>query len=239
MKSRLLGAFLRGTRVTQLGAACVAGQIAMVGPAQAAIITFIDDLAGWEAQIGGIGSITGTEDFNSFGTDVSGHNATINLPLFSITSSSTNSSLNKIDVPPYSNAQADQNNTPSFLGFQNVTIDFTQNLTALGFGYLDAGAISSQSYSLQVNLVGGGSSTFALGNPNPEIFIGLVADAGMQIDSITWVLPPNPSPFSVDNFRLVAVPIPPALYLFGGGILGLVTVARRRKQIHQGGTEQW
>jgi len=61
-----------------------------------------------------------------------------------------------------------------------------------------------------------------------EIFIGLVVDAGMLIDSITWV-PLDPSPFSVDNFRLVAVPIPPAFYLFGSGILGMVAVTRKRK----------
>ena len=64
-----------------------------------------------------------------------------------------------------------------------------------------------------------------------EIFIGLVTDAGMLIDSITWVLPLDPSPFSVDNFRRVAVPIPPEFYLFGSGILGLVAVARKRKHI--------
>jgi hypothetical protein len=209
------------------GAACACFAVISFNTS-AALTTFINDQAGWLAQIGGAGAITGTEDFNSFGVDVSVHNTTLNLPLLSITASSANPSFNKIDVPPFFNVQADQDGTPSFLGYQNVTIDFAQNLTALEFGYLDAGGLS-QVYSLQVNFVGGGSSTFSLGIHDPEVPIGLAADGGTLIDSITWVLSPTASPFSVDNIRLSAVPVPAAVWLFGSGLIGLIGVARRKK----------
>jgi hypothetical protein len=35
----------------------------------------------------------------------------------------------------------------------------------------------------------------------------------------------------MDDVSLTAVPVPAAVWLFGSGILGLVGVARRRKQV--------
>ena len=80
-----------------------------------------------------------------------------------------------------------------------------------------------------MNFLGGGSNTFFLGIHNPEVPIGLAADGGTLIDSITWVLSPTASPFSVDNIRLSAVPIPAAVWLFGSGLIGLIGIAKRKK----------
>ncbi len=177
----------------------------LASPLQAGIVTFIGNAeqANWESAIGGVGAITGTEDFNSFTSDVFGNNTVLDLPLFTITSASSNGNFNIIDVPAQ-NAQANQDGTPSFLGLQNVTIDFKEDLTALAFGYIDSGA-DTQNYGLRVNFSGGGSDTFLLGNPNPVEFRGITTNNGTLIDSITWILPASPSPFSIDNVRVLSV----------------------------------
>lgn len=178
----------------------------LISPLQAGIVTFIGNntQASWESAIGGVGAITGTEDFNSFTSDVPGNNAVLDLPLFTITSASSNDNFNIIDAPVHSTGQANQNGTTSFLGLQNVTIDFKDDLTALAFDYIDSGG-ASQNYGLRVNFSGGGSDTFFLGNPNPVEFRGITTNNGTLIDSITWILPSSPSPFSVDNVRVLSV----------------------------------
>lgn len=209
------------------------------GVASAGIITFIDNQLGWETQIGGAGSVTGTEDFNSFASDVSGHNTTLNLPLFSITSTSSNSSFNLIDAPPHFTTQSNQNGTTSYLGLQSVILDFVDDLTALAFDYVDSGSTALQNYTLQVNFAGGGNASFLLGNPDVAEFRGIVADGGMLIDSVAWIAPASPSPFSIDNIRVVAssssgptpMPLPSTMILFLTGLVGVSYVARRVRAV--------
>ena len=42
---------------------------------------------------------------------------------------------------------------------------------------------------------------------------------------------PSIDVFSIDNLVVTAVPVPPALWLFGSGLLGLVGIARRKKTV--------
>jgi hypothetical protein len=59
--------------------------------------------------------------------------------------------------------------------------------------------------------------------------IGAVGDVWTGADLITDVTPP-PANFLDATINISAVPVPPAVWLFASGLLGLVGVARRRSQ---------
>jgi hypothetical protein len=59
-------------------------------------------------------------------------------------------------------------------------------------------------------------------------FGGFVSDELIAKAVITPLAPTNGSIF-IDDLMVSAVPIPPALWLFGSGLLGLIGIARRKK----------
>ena len=215
---------------TALIALALVGSVTLASAnAWAGLVIYIGDSeqTAWEAAIGGVTAISGTEDFNLFTSDVPGDGTTIDLPLLTISAFADDSQWNRIDVSPDEQAQADQDGTPSFLGLKDVTFDFKQDLVAVGFGWLDNG-IESQIYTLQVNFTDSSSSSFSIGVTTGPEFRGFVATEGALIDSLTWLPTSNYSPFSVDDIRLVAVPEPSTALLVGMGLVAMSASRRLR-----------
>ena len=68
------------------------------------------------------------------------------------------------------------------------------------------------------------SSPLTSGN---ELFFGVINDTS-SFTSFSLVKTTTDDGFGVDRIFLSQVPVPPALYLFGSGLIGLIGVARRK-----------
>ena len=201
--------------------------------ALAGLVSYANDQSAWLGAIGGASAISVSEDFNSFTSDVLIEGSSLDLGPLTISASSSGVTLfNRIDAPPHSSGQANQNGSASYYGLNNVNFTFATALAAVGFDYLDQGS-PEQAYNLTVNLLGGGSQVFNLGVPGTAEFRGFVATEGDLISSIAWAQGPSTSTFSVDNILMAEsllvseLPVPPALALIGLGVAGLFGLRRR------------
>ena len=89
----------------------------------------------------------------------------------------------------------------------NIDVTFT--------GVLAAGGTVIQSFNLDnVAAMGSGFQKFTF----PGIFQNLV--------SVSWLEAPDYHQF--DKIEVAAIPVPPAVWLFGSGLLGLIGIARRK-----------
>ena len=205
--------------------------LAVAMPAQAGVMTFFDDEAGWLTAIGGAGNITQTEDFNSYVADVLIEGSSFDVGDFTISANGTgNNSFNRIDAPAHEATQANQNGTASYYGLHDVDFAFDNPLEAVALDWLDSGG-SSQIYDIVIGFTDSTSTVVQFGISGTAAFRGLVATGGQLIESLTWVRSGSTSPFSVDNVRMVSgaapIPAPVSLGLSFIGLLGF-TLERRR-----------
>jgi len=102
---------------------------------------------------------------------------------------------------------------------------------------LGSAFIEIESFTVVGTLSGGGtvSQTFNLDGNTATLELFNLNSSFTSLIEVNWLhLGGNQGIFNVDNILVdniiaSAVPVPPALWLFGSGLLGLVGMARRRK----------
>lgn len=117
------------------------------------------------------------------------------------------------------------------------TMTFAFSEPVRGFGawiFDDLGPTSPETtFTLSATEVGGATSISAPinggngGNFFVEGFLAVTSDVGLE--SVSIVSSNGNDFFEVDHLQIATVPLPAAAWLFGGALLGLVSVKRRRR----------
>lgn len=79
--------------------------------------------------------------------------------------------------------------------------------------------------------IGETTVSFSTYLPTGSGFLGVVNDQGKSIDGLALrsLSGVGPAFFGMDDVRYVVMPVPPAVWLFGSGLIGLIGIARRKK----------
>jgi hypothetical protein len=105
-----------------------------------------------------------------------------------------------------------------------IVINFTQ--ARRGVGLFNTSLVDAETFEVfDVNDVLIGSLALSDSVIN---FGGFVSDELISKAVITPLAPTNGSIF-IDDLMVSAVPIPPAFWLFGSGLLGMIGIARRKQ----------
>ena len=108
-----------------------------------------------------------------------------------------------------------------------LSFDLAAPTTFVGFWVTDFGDGGAGNLSFTSNAGDSfviASSSLANGD---ELFFGMVNDTS-SFTSFSLVKTSTDDGFGVDRIFLSQVPIPPALWLFGSGLLGLIGIARKK-----------
>lgn len=119
----------------------------------------------------------------------------------------------------------------AFVGGDGLTITFDQTMHAIGLYVISADLILSGDFTITTNN-GQSVSNVAISDvtlvDGEAYFLGLIEDDfSLGFDSITLSSIEDDYLFNVDDVTVSAVPLPAAVWLFGGGLLGLVAMSRR------------
>lgn len=195
--------------------------------------------ASFLSAIGGSADVT--VDFNSFTSDTSFQDGTLDVGPFSLSSSGQfHNSLNKIDVSPFQFGGAVPPNSSPYAGlyldsrgdtFTSVTLTFDSPINAFGadFGEIDPNTLISFATAS-----GNGSINTVLAS-GLQGFFGFLLDAGEFITSFTFTTPVNDG-FGMDNVLLsnantgpISISEPSTIPIMLLALIGVFWVARRNK----------
>ena len=125
----------------------------------------------------------------------------------------------------------------AFGNSSNITID--RSISGEAFNFQSAWLTAAWHDGLNIQVVGklsGAtiySTTVTVDTDSPTLFtfnyLGIDTLLFTSSGGTSAGLGGSGVDFAMDDFSFSAVPIPPALYLFGSGLLGLVGVAKRKK----------
>jgi hypothetical protein len=124
--------------------------------------------------------------------------------------------------------------TGGILSFDTAadTISIVGDVLGIGFMPLLTGSFSSFTYNAIPAAGGGATEIFQADGPDTKsdyLLIELGVDLSTQFDFFGFSIESaNGNVLSTDIIN-TAVPVPPAVWLFGSGLLGLVGIARRKK----------
>ena len=216
---------------------------ALISSTIAAPVTFTNQ-GTFLSAIGGSADIT--EDFNSFASDTSFQDGTLDVGPFSLTSSGQfHNSFNKIDVSPFQFGGSVPPNSSPYAGlyldsrgdtFTSVTLTFDSPIKAFGadFGEIDPNTLISFATAS-----GNGSINTVLAS-GLQGFFGFLLDAGEFITSFTFTTPVNDG-FGMDNVLLsnfAAEPVnisePNTIPLVLGALFGMLWLTRRKRPNAEG-----
>ena len=193
----------------------------------AAVITYTDRTT-WA----GAGTVTFTEDFESYSTDTSF--ATTPLDVGPFTFSTVGTALagrNMIDVSPFlfpgRPASFGDAYAEIFVeGALATDIIFDSPISGFFADFYAAG--NTQELSLTLSFLGGGTTDLSVpgaGSSSQSFGFWSTTDA---VTSIRFNNTVNDG-FNIDNISGSAVPVPAAIWLFGSGLIGLIGIARRKQ----------
>jgi len=182
-----------------------------------------------------IGSGYLLENFESYPTDLT-HQTSITTDYFSTTTTPNSGGdswlLMGDDNGNYSNDGVNALVAGSDSG-DAFTLSFALDTTTNYIGFNLVGFGNGGDGTLTINTNAGDSFLIAENPPsktrNNIIFFGLL-NQDQAFTEFTLVKTTLNDGIGLDEMYFSAVPIPPALYLFGTGLIGLIGVARRRVQ---------
>lgn len=210
--------------------------LALVSSSIAAPITFTNQ-ANYLAAIGGSADIS--EDFNSYTSDASFQNGTVDVGPFSLSSSGPfHNKLNIIDVKDFSfpDGTIDPNDSPyagiftetTATGSTSMTWTFDDPIDAFGAVFREVDPTTLISFATSA-----GSGSIMTGIMNG--FFGFVLDPGQSITSFTFTTPVKDG-FGVDDVLLssfeggaVNISEPNVFPLILGALFGMLWFTRRKQ----------
>ena len=208
----------------------------------AALLVF-NDRSAWQAAAGGAGDLF--ENFDSKTIDeVYGMATPVTEGFITWSVDGGSDDSWRIDAPPATFGSIPSVNGSTYVttlafeinsGFGDTMATFS-SVRALGFDYAGASYSSTNTNITLTTSNGDTVSVEALSSGNS--FVGLLYTEGETFNSLRWdalSLDANGSgqiAMGVDNveaFSVSAVPVPAAAWLFGTGLLGLISIAKRKK----------
>ena len=115
-------------------------------------------------------------------------------------------------------------------GLEDFNVDLASSVFAFGFDFVEATPVDLSAPTFAVTLLGGSGivGAFTFNRPIGEpAFVGVWSDVSfnrVEIRDLTG----SAGDEYFGEFYTSAVPIPPAVWLFGTGLIGLIGVARRK-----------
>jgi hypothetical protein len=218
---------------TLLGACCAYVLTFFISSANAAT-TFYDSQANYLSALGGAAITTYDFDALTTGTLIA-DGATLNGATFSYSLSGPgNPSILVDDVfgtTSPDNYLGTDDGSGAFVSGDGFTITFDQTMRSVGLYVISADLILANDFTITTN---GGQNVSNTATPDINVgdgdayFIGLIEDDySLGFDSITLSSADFGFLFNVDDITVSPVPLPAAVWLFGGGLLGLVGIGRR------------
>lgn len=221
-----------------LGAVCACLSF-LQSSVNAAVVSFENDQAGWQAAAGSPGSVT-LIDFESITgsttVPIAGDefSSFAGQPTFAVAPQSefaelfVGSPTSQIPTPPSGDNMFHPTCDLSCEGI--VTLTFGTPVTSVGAIFVDVeGDFATTGFSLtpgasvpEVSFSrnqGGGSFSF----------LGLVSDSPFTSVDIHFATRPGSDGVLIDDLQYAVVPVPAAVWLFGSGLLGLIGMSRRKK----------
>ena len=160
--------------------------------------------------------------------------STVNFSNFSVSSNNASDLESKIgDSPDTSHPATEglrllQYSTTTQAG--GVTFNFSAPINAFSVDIIDPLDGAAFDDYLSLSNSNGDSQVLLTGSqPNNDIYFAGITDSTQPFNSVTIFSTKVPGDaISLDRVQFNVVPIPPALWLFGSGILGLIGMARRK-----------
>ncbi|MBU2876460.1 PEP-CTERM sorting domain-containing protein [Aliiglaciecola lipolytica] len=223
------------TKVIKIAAVLASFVIGL--PAQAGLISYTDE-ALWNSAVG---SVSGTENFNSFSTDTTFRNATVSANNMQITGvpGANGDATNIVDAQSFVFSGGYAIDGTSYLlgdltGSQTLRVDFDSSVSAWGatFSGISNGTLNTviSAYDSNSNLLGMLNSS----SPNNSTvgFYGFSFDSNEMADYLVFQnITLNNDVFGMDNVSFVtatSVPEPASMALLGLGLAG-IAFSRKKK----------
>jgi hypothetical protein len=222
-----------------LGAACACLAFLQTS-VNAAVISFENDEAGWQAAAGGSGSVT-LLDFESItgsttvpivGDEFSSF---AGQPSFALAPQSASAELfvgnptPQIPTPPSGVNMFYPTCDPSCEGI--VTLTFGTPVTSVGAIFVDVeGDFATTGFSLTPGATVPEVSFTSNQGQASFSFLGFVSDSPFTSVDIHFATRPGSDGVLIDDLQYAVVPVPAAVWLFGSGLLGLIGMSRRKNE---------
>ena len=201
-------------------------------PLKAATITYADKATFMSASISA-SIVLDTEDFNALADGAEFHTTPLDVGPFTLSMTgpaATSPGHNEIDAPVVMFPDFDVNGTTiaSVLTEDGVSLFLTFDAPITAFG-VDLANFNDSINQTHI-VVAGVTSIPAVIGDNLRFF-GIISDASFSTVEFRGL---ENDGFGMDNVMYGTVPVPPAVWLFGSGLIGLVGIARRKNATFTG-----
>jgi hypothetical protein len=212
---------------------CVMYTLLLSVSANAAIITYTDE-ASFLAALSGPAS---TLDFDStsVGTLIPSGNSLGEVTFTYNISGLDMKVVNDFDTTSPNNYLGinDAGNFDLFIAGDEFSMSFASPVNAIGLYIISGDPLLSGDVSLLTsagNALNSGVVDITLGDGGLAYYIGLISDTAFTSADIAFDAGAIETfLYSVDDITTSVVPIPGAVWLFGSGLLGLISLSKRRK----------
>jgi hypothetical protein len=159
--------------------------------------------------------------------------STVNFPELSITANNVSdleSQIGEVDTshPATEGVRILQYSTLTQAG--SITLNFSMPINAFSVDIIDPLDGAGIDAFLSLSNSNGDSQVLLTGSqPNNNIYFAGITDSTQEFNSVTIFSTKVPGDaISLDRLQFNTVPLPPALWLFGSGLLGLIGMTKRK-----------